>query len=180
MHGRPLRPNLPMGWHALSLRRRAWSSNKMPIATPFGRASERATHSNLERTARLARLLLGPDTQRQIGEHVRPQWPAAGPPVVWQAAIGTGYAAAGHCGGRLFHFARFGDNERLTCLNAETGDTVVDVRLSQPNTRTCSATTTARGRRQSSTESTPTRSAQKGCCNACAWPTASPCGGSTR
>jgi outer membrane protein assembly factor BamB len=36
--------------------------------------------------------------------------------------VGVGYAAPAIATGRLFHFARFGDAERLTCYNAETGD----------------------------------------------------------
>jgi outer membrane protein assembly factor BamB len=49
------------------------------------------------------------------------EWPDTGPPIVWQCAIGTGYAAPAIADGRLFHFARFGDQARLTCRNAETG-----------------------------------------------------------
>ena len=50
-----------------------------------------------------------------------PHGRAKGPPIVWQKTIGTGYAAPAISDGRLFHFARFGNNARLTCLNAETG-----------------------------------------------------------
>ncbi len=65
---------------------------------------------------------LGPDRNGKSAERGLPaQWPAAGPPIVWQVAIGTGYAAPAIRDGRLFHFARFDNNERLTCLNAETG-----------------------------------------------------------
>jgi outer membrane protein assembly factor BamB len=40
---------------------------------------------------------------------------------VWQTTIGTGYAAPAISGGRLYHFARFGNAARLTCFNSETG-----------------------------------------------------------
>jgi outer membrane protein assembly factor BamB len=66
---------------------------------------------------------LGPERNGKSAERGLPkEWPAGGPPVVWQVSIGTGYAAPAIAAGRLYHFARFGDNERLTCLNAETGD----------------------------------------------------------
>lgn len=49
------------------------------------------------------------------------QWLAQGPPVVWQAEVGTGYAAPAIAGGRVFQFSRFGDSARLTCLDVKTG-----------------------------------------------------------
>ncbi len=48
-------------------------------------------------------------------------WPAAGPRIVWQAELGTGYAAPSISRGRLYHFDRFDDEDRLTCREAETG-----------------------------------------------------------
>jgi outer membrane protein assembly factor BamB len=65
---------------------------------------------------------LGPERNGKSSERGPPaSWPAAGPAVVWQTRIGTGYAAPAIAGARLFHFARFGNAARLTCLNAETG-----------------------------------------------------------
>src|SRR5262245_24959561 len=65
---------------------------------------------------------LGPQRNGKSAERGLPTvWPAGGLAVVWQAAIGTGYAAPAIAAGRLYHFARIGDKERLTCLNAETG-----------------------------------------------------------
>jgi len=65
---------------------------------------------------------LGPDRNGKSAERGLPtKWPAAGPPIVWQTRIGTGYAAPAISDGRLFHFARFGDSARLTCLDAQTG-----------------------------------------------------------
>ena len=66
---------------------------------------------------------LGPDRNGKSSEVGLPTtWPAGGPPVVWQKKIGTGYSAPVISHGRLFHFARFGDTARLTCLNSQTGD----------------------------------------------------------
>lgn len=65
---------------------------------------------------------LGPHRNGKSDERGLPsEWPAKGPPIVWHTKIGTGYAAPAISDGRLFHFARFGDSARLTCLNAETG-----------------------------------------------------------
>jgi outer membrane protein assembly factor BamB len=65
---------------------------------------------------------LGPERNGKSAERGLPaSWPAAGPPVVWQTQIGSGYAAPAIAAGRLFHFARLGNAARLTCFNAETG-----------------------------------------------------------
>lgn len=65
---------------------------------------------------------LGPHRNGKSDEHGLPaSWPPKGPPIVWQKAVGTGYAAPAIAGGRLFQFARFGNSARLSCLNAETG-----------------------------------------------------------
>lgn len=49
------------------------------------------------------------------------KWPASGPPIVWQASIGTSYSAPAIVGGRLYHFARVENAARLTCCDAKTG-----------------------------------------------------------
>jgi outer membrane protein assembly factor BamB len=65
---------------------------------------------------------LGPGRNGKSGEVGLPkEWPATGPEVVWQKLIGVGYAAPAISDGRVFHFARFGDAARLTCLDATTG-----------------------------------------------------------
>lgn len=65
---------------------------------------------------------LGPMRNGKSAERGLPaEFPAAGPPIAWQAPIGVGYAAPAIAGGRLYHFARFDDNARLSCLNATTG-----------------------------------------------------------
>lgn len=66
---------------------------------------------------------LGPHRNGKSTENGLPDvFPTAGPPLVWQAPIGTGYAAPAIGDGRLYHFARYNDNERLTCLDAATGE----------------------------------------------------------
>lgn len=49
-------------------------------------------------------------------------WPDEGPPVVWQVSLGQSYSAPSISRGRLFHFDRYGDEDRLICRNAETGE----------------------------------------------------------
>lgn len=48
-------------------------------------------------------------------------WPKEGLKVLWEAPMGLGYAPPVVARGRLFHFDRFRDDNRLTCRNAETG-----------------------------------------------------------
>ncbi len=48
-------------------------------------------------------------------------WPSAGPPILWETALGQGYSMPSVAGGRVFVFDRKGDEARLTCLDAKTG-----------------------------------------------------------
>ncbi|HEY3864194.1 MAG TPA: PQQ-binding-like beta-propeller repeat protein [Verrucomicrobiae bacterium] len=48
-------------------------------------------------------------------------WPAAGPPLVWEHAIGTGYGAPSVLGQRLVIHHRIGDDEIVECFDAATG-----------------------------------------------------------
>lgn len=48
-------------------------------------------------------------------------WPAAGPRVVWHAAVGEGYCSPAVALGRVVVFDRVGEECRLRCLEAETG-----------------------------------------------------------
>lgn len=64
---------------------------------------------------------LGPDRDGVSSEKGL-QWPAGGPRVVWERALGTSFGAPSIARGRLFHFDRFGDKMRLTCLKSETGE----------------------------------------------------------
>src|SRR5688572_5560910 len=65
---------------------------------------------------------LGPHRNGKSDERGLPaSWPAGGPPIVWQKPIGTGYSAPAIARGRLYHFARFGDADRLICFEAQSG-----------------------------------------------------------
>jgi outer membrane protein assembly factor BamB len=65
---------------------------------------------------------LGPNRNGKSPETgLNTKWPAAGPPIVWQAAIGTSYSAPAIAAGRLYHFARTENLARLTCCDAKTG-----------------------------------------------------------
>ncbi len=66
---------------------------------------------------------LGPHRNGKSDERGLPkEWPAKGPPVVWQAAVGAGYSAPAISDGRLFHFSRYENNARLVCFDATTGE----------------------------------------------------------
>jgi outer membrane protein assembly factor BamB len=60
----------------------------------------------------------GKSTEVGLRNHL----PTAEPPIVWQKPIGVGYSAPAIANGRLFHFARFENAARLTCMDAKTGD----------------------------------------------------------
>jgi outer membrane protein assembly factor BamB len=65
---------------------------------------------------------LGPDRNGKSAERgLPPEWPEAEPEIVWHTEIGTGYSAPAVQAGRLYHFARFDDDARLTCFDAATG-----------------------------------------------------------
>lgn len=49
------------------------------------------------------------------------RWPEAGPPLVWHRELGEGYAVGSVSGGRFYQFDRYGDQNRLSCLDARTG-----------------------------------------------------------
>ncbi len=66
---------------------------------------------------------LGPTGDSKSSERgILRQWPPAGPKIVWQQRVGTGYGMPSISRGRLFQFARFGDQARLECLKSETGE----------------------------------------------------------
>lgn len=48
-------------------------------------------------------------------------WPDEGPPIVWQTPLGVSYSGPSISRGRLFHFDRHGDEDRLICRKAESG-----------------------------------------------------------
>jgi outer membrane protein assembly factor BamB len=49
-------------------------------------------------------------------------WPKDGLRLVWKKQLGVGYAAPSVSQGRLYHFDRYRDQNRLTCLTSETGE----------------------------------------------------------
>lgn len=68
---------------------------------------------------------LGPDGDGKSRERgLCFDWPDEGPAIVWQTPLGVGYSGPSISRGRLFHFDRHGDEDRLTCRNAETGESL--------------------------------------------------------
>lgn len=64
----------------------------------------------------------GPTGDCKSGEKgILKNWPAQGPPRVWDIATGQGYCAPTIAHGKLFLFDRIGDNQRLRCLNPANG-----------------------------------------------------------
>jgi len=51
-------------------------------------------------------------------------WGECGPPIVWHRPLGTGYGIGSVARGRFFQFDRHGDQARLTCLDARTGQSL--------------------------------------------------------
>ncbi len=67
--------------------------------------------------------MLGPNYDSRSPEvGILTKWPATGLKVVWTADTGVSYGNGVAANGRWFQFDRFGDVERLSCLNAETGE----------------------------------------------------------
>src|SRR4051812_8206389 len=65
---------------------------------------------------------LGPTGDNKSSERgILTRWPAAGPAVVWQLPLGTGYGMPTISQGRLFQFDRAGDRARLRCLDPTSG-----------------------------------------------------------
>lgn len=54
-------------------------------------------------------------------ERLADQWPVGGPPQVWQAAVGRGFAGAAVVGDYVILFDRIDDNERIRSLNSVDG-----------------------------------------------------------
>jgi outer membrane protein assembly factor BamB len=51
-------------------------------------------------------------------------WPKSGPRVLWHKPIGTGYGAPSISKGKLYFFDRKGDQATLTCMKADTGESL--------------------------------------------------------
>jgi len=66
---------------------------------------------------------LGPTGDSKSRERgILTKWPHTGPRVVWQQSVGAGYGMPAVSRGRLFQFARFYNQARLSCHKSETGD----------------------------------------------------------
>ncbi len=66
---------------------------------------------------------LGPMGDSKSTERViLTKWPAEGPRIVWHQRTGVGYGMPAISRGRLFLFARYGDQARLSCAKSETGE----------------------------------------------------------
>ena len=48
-------------------------------------------------------------------------WPEAGPKVLWEKTLGTGFASMAVSKGRVYAMGYIEDNDVLYCLNADTG-----------------------------------------------------------
>jgi outer membrane protein assembly factor BamB len=48
-------------------------------------------------------------------------WPKKGPPLLWEREVGEGFSSPVVAGGRLILFHRVGDEERVDCLEANSG-----------------------------------------------------------
>lgn len=65
---------------------------------------------------------LGPQRNaKSIEANLNWDWPAAGPPIVWEVPLGTSYSQPTIANNKLFHFDRYGDVARLICRDAESG-----------------------------------------------------------
>lgn len=67
--------------------------------------------------------LLGPSSNgisKEVG--LRRSWSKPGLPTVWKLDVGTGYTAPSILNGQLAIFHRVGNEERLDCVNAATGE----------------------------------------------------------
>ena len=65
---------------------------------------------------------LGPTGDSKSNERgILTRWPVAGPPLVWQLPLGTGYGMCTISTGRSYQFDRAGDSARLRCLDSKTG-----------------------------------------------------------
>lgn len=100
------------------------------LATTTGCGADTNSTSPVQETGSLWTRKNGVDWPRMLGPNydsrssevgILTKWPKSGLKVVWTADTGMGYGNGVAADGRWFQFDRFGDVERLSCLNAETG-----------------------------------------------------------
>ena len=90
-----------------------------PVSKP---AAEGPTASSTAAAGEDWPQFLGPRANGISGETgLREAWPAGGPPVLWEKAIGTGYSAPSVRGERLVYHHRQGDEEVVQSVEAATG-----------------------------------------------------------
>ena len=87
---------------------------------------------------------LGPTGDNKSSERgILTAWPAAGPPIVWQLPLGTGYGSPTISQGRLFQFDRKANQARLRCWRARPASRSGSSNT-RPTTRINTDTTTGR------------------------------------
>ena len=70
-------------------------------------------------------VFLGPTRDSKSSEMgIITRWPLTGLRIVWQKDLGTGYGIGTTSRGRYFHFDRWGDTARVTCMKARTGEEI--------------------------------------------------------
>lgn len=98
------------------------SSAQSGAKTPVTIASDDLTVAITRTTGEDWPILLGPRGDGTSSEQgVTPELWNPHPPVVWKKQLGVSYGGPTISQGRLFQFDRFGDQERLTCYEAESG-----------------------------------------------------------
>src|SRR5207248_89064 len=66
--------------------------------------------------------ILGPHRNGHAdGETLLESWPSGGPAVLWKYRLGAGYAGPAIVGDRVIVFHRVGNEERVECLTASSG-----------------------------------------------------------
>ncbi len=102
-----------------------------PPATPPAPRMVRASYSPPETVPDLGTRSVGEDwpwflglsgNNRSRETNINLDWPAEGPPIVWQHRLAEGYGMPTVSRGRLFQFHRTRNEARLTCLHNETGE----------------------------------------------------------
>jgi outer membrane protein assembly factor BamB len=63
----------------------------------------------------------GPNRNGISSETIAVHWPDGGPPVLWSAAVGTGFAGVSIAGGRAFTLGNSTNQDTVWCLDATTG-----------------------------------------------------------
>jgi outer membrane protein assembly factor BamB len=105
----------------------------LTLATSTGCGSDTQPLATVQPAGSLWTRMIGNDWPRMLSSTydsrstevgILKVWPAKGLKVVWTADTGMGYGNGVAALGRWFQFDRFGEVERLSCLNAETGEPI--------------------------------------------------------